>query len=115
MKNSSELTVDQFMDYFKTACDPEKVAPMSSKWTSQQGYQSQSMYYFPVTNDDVHNFIAKLKNKKSVGLDDVNVRILRAAAQIITPYLKTAFNKCISRGNFPKSMKIAQVVSIFKD
>ena len=59
---------------------------MSSKWTSQQRYQSQSMYFFPVTNDVIYTFIAKLKNKKSVGLDGVNVRILNAAAQIITPY-----------------------------
>ena len=115
VKKSSELTVDQFNDYFITACDPEINAPMSSKWTSQQGYHSQSMYFFPVTNEEVYNFIAKLKNKKSVGLDGVNVRILKAAAQIITPYLKTAFNKCISEGVFPKSMKIAKVVPIFKD
>ena len=49
----------------KRTCDPENNAPMSSKLTSQQGYQSQSMYFFPVTNDEVYNFIAKLKNKQA--------------------------------------------------
>ena len=98
MKKSSELTVDQFNDYFITACEPENNAPMSSKWTSQQGYQSQSIYFFPVTNYEIYNLFAKLKNKKSVGLDSAKVRTINAAAQIITPYLKTAFKKCISEG-----------------
>ena len=31
VKKSSEFTVDQFNDYFITACDPENNAPMSSK------------------------------------------------------------------------------------
>ena len=114
VKKSSELTVDHFNDYFITACDPENNTPVTNKWTSQRGYQSQSMYFFPVTNDEIYNFIVKLKNKKSVGFDGVNVRILKVAAHIVTPYLKTAFNKCISEGVFPKFMKIAKVVPIFK-
>ena len=51
LTKNSELTVDHFKDCFIIACDPENNAPMSSKWISQQGYQSQSMYFFPVTND----------------------------------------------------------------
>ena len=73
------------------------------------------MYFFPFTNEEIYNFVAKLKNKKSVGLDGVNVKIFKAAAQIITPYLKTAYKKCISEDVFPKSMKIAKVVPVFKD
>ena len=114
MKKSSELTVDHFNDYFITACDPENNTPVTNKWTSQRGYQSQSMYFFPVTNDEIYNFIVKLKNKKSVGFDGVNVRMLKVAAHIVTPYVKTALNKCISEGVFPKFMKIAKVVPIFK-
>ena len=44
----------------------------------------------------------------------MNVRILKAAAQIITPFLKTAFNKCIFEGVFPESMKIAKVFRFLK-
>ena len=115
VKKSIELTVDHFNDYFITACDPENNASVSSKWTSQQEYQSQSVYFFPVTTDEIYNLTAKLKNTVSVGLDGVNVRILEAAAQTITPHLKTAFNNCISEDVFPKSMKAAEVVPILKD
>ena len=55
-----------------------------------------------------------MKNKKFVGKDVVDVKDLKKAAQIVSPYLKTAFNKCISEGVFPQSMKIAKVVPIFK-
>ena len=113
VKKSSELTVDHFNDYFITACDPENNTPVTNNWTSQRGYQSQSMYFFPVTNDEIYNFIVKLKNKKSVGFDGVNVRILKMTTHIVTSYLKTAFNKCISEGVFPSSMKIAMVLSQF--
>ena len=88
---------------------------MASKRTSQQEYQSQSLYFSPVTNNEIYKFIAELKNKKSVEFDGMKLRILKAAAQFITPYLKTAFNKCISGGVFTKAMKIAKVVPIFKD
>ena len=55
MRKSIESTVDHLNDYFIIACDPENVAPVSSKWTRQQGYQSQSVYFFPVTNDEIYN------------------------------------------------------------
>ena len=87
---------------------------MAHKWKSQQADQQQSMYFFPVTEDEILKIIAKLKNKKSVGMDGINVRVLKKAAHIVSPYLKTAFNKCVSEGVFPQSMKIAKVIPIFK-
>ena len=45
----------------------------------------------------------------------MNVSLLKAAAQTITPPLKTAFKKCISEDVFVKSIKTAKVVPIFKD
>ena len=113
VKKCSDLSVDDFNNYFITACDAQN-NKLAHKWKSQQADQQQSMYFFPVTEDEILKIIAKLKNKKSVGMDGINVRVLKKAAHIVSPYLKTAFNKCVSEGVFPQSMKIAKVIPIFK-
>ena len=113
VKNCGELSVEDFNEYFVTACDKQNNTP-AAKWKSQQVDQPQSMFLRPVTDDEVLKVIASLKNKKSVGEDGIDVRVLKKAAQVVSPYLKTAFNKCISEGVFPQCMKIAKVVPIFK-
>ena len=113
VKNFGGLSVEDFNKYFVTACDKQNNTS-APKWKSQQVDQPQSMFLRPVNDDEILKIIATLKNKKSVGKDSVDVRVLKKAAQIVSPYLKTAFNKCISEGVFPQSMKIAKVVPIFK-
>ena len=113
VKNFGGLSVEDFNKYFVTACDKQNNTS-APKWKSQQVDQPQSMFLRPVNDDEILKIIATLKNKKSVGKDGVDVRVLKKAAQIVSPYLKTAFNKCISEGVFPQSMKIAKVVPIFK-
>ena len=48
-------------------------------------------------------------------MDCIEVAVLKKASEDLSPYLKTAFNKCINAGVFPQSMKIAKVIPIFKD
>ena len=67
------------------------------------------MFVRPITDDEQLKIIATLKNKKSVGKDGIDVRVLKKLAQVVGPYLSTAFNKCILEGVFPKRMKTAQV------
>ena len=113
VKNCGELYVEDCNKNFVTACDKQN-RTSAPKWKSQQVEQPQSMFLRPVTDDEILKIIATLKNKKSVGKDGVDVRVLKKAAQIVSPYLKAAFNKRISEGVFPQSMKIANVVPIFE-
>ena len=113
VKNCGELSVEDFNKYFVSVCDKQN-STSAPKVNSQQVDQPQSMFLRTVTDDEILKIIATLKNKKSVGNDGVDVRVLKKAAHIVSPYLKTAFNKCISEGIFPQSMKIAKVVPIFK-
>ena len=113
VKNCEELSVEDFNKFFVTVCD-KQISTSAPKGKNQQVEQPQSMFLRPVFDDEILKIIVTLKNKKSVGKDGVDVRALKKAAQIVSPYLKTAFNKCISEGDFPKCMKIAKVVPIFK-
>ena len=55
-----------------------------------------------------------MKNKKSYGLDGISNEILKCCSPFIEPALATAFNKCIEERTFPKRLKIAKVIPIFK-
>ena len=113
VKNCGELSVEDFNKYFVTACDKQNNT-FAPKWKSQQVDQLQPMFLRPVTDDEFLKVIATLKNKTFYGKDCVDFRVLKNAAQIVSPYLKTAFNKGISEGVFSQSMKIAKVVPICK-
>ena len=113
VEKCGELSVENVNKNFVTACDKQNNTS-APKWKSQQVDQPQSMFLHPETDDEILKIIATLKNKKSVGKDGVDVRVLMKAAQIDSPYLKTAFNKCISEGIFLQSMKTAKLFPIFK-
>ena len=88
MNINSELSADDFNNYFITACDTQ-TTNSAHQWKSHQVEQPQSMFLAPVTDDEILKTIArKMQNKKSVGIDDMDVRILKKAAKIVSPYIK---------------------------
>ena len=113
MKNFGDLSVEDFSNYFITAVDTADTI-LTHHWKSGQAEQSQSLFLRPVTDDEVLKHISTLKNKKSVGTDEIEVAVLKKASQIVSPYVKTAFNKCLYAGVFPQSMKLATVKPIHK-
>ena len=107
-----DLSAD-FNNYFITAADTSDTI-LTHRFKSQHVEQPQSIFMRPVTEDEVSKHISTLKNKKSVGMDCIEVAVLKKASRIVSPYLKTASNNCIHAGVFPQSMKIAKVIPIFK-
>ena len=99
VKVSSELSVDDFNNYFITACDTQ-TTNLAHQSKSQQVDQPQSMFFASVTDDEILKFIARLINKKSVGIDGIDVRILKKAAKLLVHILKrlsiNAFLKAFS-------------------
>ena len=52
--------------------------------------------------------------KKSYGLDGISNEIFKCCLPVIEPAIAAAFNKCIEERTFPKCLKIAKVIPIFK-
>lgn len=63
---------------------------------------SNSIFLEPATFQEVTTIIMNLKNKKSVGWDSVST------------LLAESFNQCILEGYYPKELKVARVVPVFK-
>ena len=62
VKKCSPLSVDDSNNYFISACDAKNTT-LAQKWKSQPNYQSQSMFFLPVANDEFLKLIGTLRNK----------------------------------------------------
>ena len=57
----------------------------------------------------------KLNKSKGAGLDKLSSRLIRECADLISPYISTIFNCCLTTGIFPDDWKLAKAVTpIFK-
>ena len=58
--------------------------------------------------------LKSLKINKGAGLDNIPLRLLKVAANIIAPSLTYIFNLSLTKGIFPQDLNIAKVTPIFK-
>ena len=68
----------------------------------------------PMAVHDVYNALLHLKQTNSRGLDDLDGKILKLSAPVISETLTYIFNLCISKNQFPKAFKVAKVIPLFK-
>ena len=55
-----------------------------------------------------------LNDKKAIGIENITIKIIKMAAEHISPVLSNLFNKCILKGIFPSQLKIAKIPPIHK-
>ena len=68
-----------------------------------------------ITEDDMYSKIRSLDPKKASIENDIPAKILIGTNDIISPYLSKIYNESKNSGNFPKSLKTADVTPIHKD
>nr|CAI5854122.1 unnamed protein product [Callosobruchus analis] len=74
----------------------------------------QSMFFNPVLPNEIATVITALPNKKSTGPDEVPVSVIKANADILSPILAGLTNTSVVSGIFPKALKLASTLVIFK-
>ena len=88
--------------------------PTSSTVINMPASRMSSCVFLPTDYCEVVNIIQSLKLSNSVGHDDVATKILKASGNIIAPILVSLINNSLRHGIFPRSLKIAKVLPIFK-
>ena len=78
------------------------------------GRNSRSLYFSPITIKEVIDLIVKLPNKKSSGFDQIDNILLKELKMELASPLCVLFNRSLAEGIFPNSMKIAEVVPLYK-
>ena len=63
-------------------------------------------------SEDVKIFISKLNNSKGTYFSP---RVLKLVTDILSPTLAFIFNKCLSEGYFPKELKVAKIIPLYKN
>jgi len=55
-----------------------------------------------------------LKSGKALKVDDIPTKFLKMAKTVLAPFLSVVFNKCMVKGVYPNSLKVAQVIPVHK-
>ena len=106
-----------FNSYFSTIGENlAKNIPSSNKHFSRFLGQpnANSIYFSPTTKYEVTDIVTSLNNKQSAGHDDISNFILKRIISSIADPLTHIFNRSILSGTFPKQMKIAKIIPLFK-
>ena len=112
---SREKSLDDFNNYFAAVGLNNQKTIDVSKMSFPLSPSVQSMFLLPVNCLELCNIIQKLKNKNSFGPDGISNKVLKLCCNSIIEPLQILINRCMREGSFPKSLKIAKVVPIYKD
>ena len=74
-----------------------------------------SIQLFDTDVDEVKKLIKSLSSKKCTRSNDVPTKFLKISLDVISPFLADFFNICMKTGIYPDSLKIAQVIPIYKN
>lgn len=73
-----------------------------------------SFFMQPTDPAEVFTLIMNTKPKNSVGWDGIPMNVIKACANVLSELLSIIFNSCIESGYYPKELKTAKVVPVFK-
>ena len=68
-----------------------------------------------IQTSDVAHLLRTINSNKATGLDGIPGKILKLAADILSPSLTKLFNSSFIKGIYPDDWKIAKVVPVFKN
>ncbi|KAL0879195.1 hypothetical protein ABMA27_002982 [Loxostege sticticalis] len=75
---------------------------------------AQSFVLLDTDESEVERIIIGLKDDSAVGWDNISNKILKQFKHILTPPLTFIFRQCLATGIFPKCLKKAVVVPVYK-
>ena len=67
-----------------------------------------------MTPDLVKQIVSGLRNSTNGGFLDIPTKLVKSCIDILAEKLSALFNRCILTGYFPKVLKIAEVIPVFK-
>lgn len=87
---------------------------LSLPCTTTKTQSNASLFVAHIDEADVKREINHLKNKRSTGVDEISVKLLKAISDDICKPLAYLINKSLSSGIFPDILKLACVIPLYK-
>ena len=114
--NEQQCTVDcHDMNYLCTTIG-EKLAMTKNKSADLTNIpnQKQTMYLQETNADEVFETVRQLKNKNSCDMFQLSSILLKVVNPATCELVASVFNKCVERTYYPKILKTAKAIPIFK-
>ena len=101
---------------FNLASTIETLTIIDGKFNATSLIQSSCNSFFlePIVEEEEVNYIRAMNPSKSTGRNRIPAKYTKMSASVIASVLSNIFNACISTRYFPKVLKTAEVVPIFK-
>lgn len=81
---------------------------------SKEHHSNKTMFFRPVSEEEVEKVIESLDPMKATGADSVDVRSLKLCKQFIVPVLCKLINQSLYTGEVPEKMKVAKIRPLHK-
>lgn len=119
IRSSPEESVDFINKYFVNvgANLASKISPSVPVFPESligKRTEVDSFYLVETDCEEVEKIIVNLRTCNSVGWDGISTKVLKAVKNVIVPPLTYLFNRCLSEGVFPVSLKKSVVIPVFK-
>ena len=105
---------NDFNHYFATVGEQLAMNIPQKNFSHQIPYNDNSMYLASCNEVEVNNILHSLKTKYSTGPDQISNVFLKLVAPAIIPKLTEIFNKAMQDSIFPKCLKDAKIVPLYK-
>lgn len=115
--SDKKVIADSFNNFFSTIGKiTSKAIPKSKKHYSNYltNPHKNSMFLEPISASDVLEVVRKMKSKNSSGHDEISTNLVKQSVQNIIIPLTHMINTSLTHGIFPKNLKIAKVIPIYK-
>ena len=115
IENEGEIASSLNRNFSKACMDVLDNLPTShsNHRSYLSGYYTDSFYLPPISVNELYKILCNLNNA-SGGYIGISTWVLKECAGVILEPLCMIYNKCISTGVFPRCLKIARLVPIFK-
>lgn len=90
--------------------------PINNKlnYLTQVKATTKSIFLKPMTASDVLEYISNLNPNKSTKSNCSPIKYIKLSSHLISLPLSKIFNRCITEGIFPSSLKTAEIIPVYK-
>ena len=90
------------------------IKQIEKKFNGQNLFGKEKFFFKPVTPPEIEKLIKCLDTNKAAGIDTISPKLVKIAADFLTPLLTVAINKSIEENISPDSAKIPSVTPLDK-
>lgn len=120
--NHTQYSADTFNNFFlstasslpQASSHAPHISPLLTEFCKSKLDNTDSCEIPEISVHEVHRYIKKLKNKKSMGPDNISAYLLKLSLPYVAETLAHIYNLSINQGIFPHKLKDAKVIPLPK-